>query len=90
MNKRLREADYLKTSELALAATLVHLGYPLDCLEPIDSQRLNFVFLRPEGGQDIDQIIQGFWSDTITVSPKRYFYILKELKSRIFAERRRV
>ncbi len=91
MSKRLREKDFVKTSELSLAAALVYLGYPLDCLEPVDSQRLNFVFLKPEGyAEDVDQIIQNFWSDNISVSPKRYFYILKELKSRVFAERRRV
>lgn len=91
MSTRLREKDLIKTSELAIAATLIYFNYPLDCLEPLDGQRLNFVFLKPEGySEDIDQIIQGFWSDSVTVAPKRYFYILKELKSRVFAERRRV
>lgn len=87
MSTRLAEKDFAKFSELALAATLIYFGYPLDHLEPLDSQRLNFCFLRQEG---MDEVIQGFWADTISASPKRYFYILKELKSRVFDERRRV
>jgi len=85
MSKSLSENFYFKTSELSLAATLVYFGFPLDHLEAIGSQqRLSFVFPRKEG---IDNIIQDFWSDNASISPKRYFYILKELKSRIYAER---
>ncbi len=54
------------------------------------------IITRPQGGyrltyptKKVDKIIQEFWADTsLTVSPKRYFYILKELKSRIFEMRR--
>lgn len=79
------EKDYIKLSELALAATLIYCGYPLDHVEPLDPQRLNFCFNEDEG---INSVIQGFWADTISVSPKKYFYILRELKSRVFSERR--
>ena len=86
MSKTL-EKDYIKFSELSLAATLIYCGYPLDHLEPLDPQRLNFCFLKTAG---IDEVIQGFWDDasSVSVSPKKYFYILKELKSRVFSERR--
>lgn len=93
MSKR-SEKDYIKFSELSLAATLIYCGYPLDHLEPLDSQRLNFCFLKQDSnGQNsnnisIDEVIKGFWVDTISVSPKKYFYILRELKSQVFAERR--
>ena len=86
MSTRLSENELFKTSELALAATLLYFGFALDHLEPLEGQRLLLVFKRAER---IDDIIQGFWADTLSASPKRYFYVLKELKSRIFAERRR-
>lgn len=90
MSKTLIKDKFIKLSELSLAATLIYCGYPLDHLEPLDSQRLNFCFLKQnnQDGSGIDEIIQGFWADTVSVSPKKYFYILKELKSRIFSERR--
>ncbi len=85
MNKE--EKYYLKTSEISLAATLICYGFSLDHLDPTESNRLLFVFKR-NGNGDLDILIQAFWADTLTVSPKKYFYILKELKARVFAERR--
>jgi len=85
MNIPLSENDLFKTSELSLAATLLYFGYSLDHLEPLEGQRLLLIFKRTEG---IDEVIQNFWADQLSTSPKRYFYILKELKSRIFEARR--
>lgn len=88
MSTVLRETDFFKTSELPLAATLICCGFTLDHLETIDSHRLNFVFKRDD---EIDKVIQEFWADTsLVISPKRFFYVLKELKSRIYAERRQI
>ncbi len=80
----LNNQDHLKTSELSLAASLVYFGFPLSRLEPTDSRRLNFVFHLEKG---LDEIVQGYWADTLSVNPKRYFYTLKELKSRVVAQR---
>lgn len=89
MNKVLIEENLIRTSELAIAATLICFDFPLNHLEPIDSQRLSFVFqITEEKKSKVDEIIRDFWADNLQVSPKRYFYVLKELKSRIFAERR--
>ena len=88
MSTVLREEDFFKTSELSLAATLVCCGFYLDHLESLDPRRLNFVFKRDAA---IDKVIQEFWADTsLAISPKRFFYVLKELKSRIYAERRQI
>jgi len=85
-NEQLTETNTFETQELALATTLVCFGYPIFNLERVSNNKLSFVFNRDNG---IDEVIQGFWSDSISCSPKKYFYTLKEIKARIFSERGR-
>lgn len=82
--EQLTEVNTFETQELALATTLVCFGFPISELRKVSDRKLTFVFNRDSG---MDDVIQGFWSDSITCSPKRYFYTLKEIKSRIYSER---
>jgi len=84
--EQLTEVNTFETQELALATTLVCFGFPIFELRKISDRKLTFVFNRDSG---MDDVIQGFWTDSISCSPKRYFYTLKEIKSRIFSERNR-
>lgn len=86
MKKALKENDLFRSTEMPLVAMLVYFGYSIDRLQEIEPSKYSFVFIRAEG---LDTLVQQFWADSISVSPKKYFFALKEVKSRIFAEKRR-
>lgn len=83
MNKILEQIHFL-TTDMALAGTIVAVGYPLDHLENLDQKKVTFVFRKEP---NLDAIVQSFWNDSLTVNPKRYFYALKEIKSRLYNEK---
>lgn len=84
MEKIIQQPKSFRTSELGLAAALVCVGIPLDHLESVDNRRVGFVFLKRE---KLDKAIQDFWQGSLLVDAKKYFYALKEIKSRIYAEK---
>jgi len=82
IKKRLREDDTVATQELSLVAALLAWIFLLSQLiERILKKLLSF-FKYPRDSK----AIQTFWDDTGIVSPKKYFYALREAKSRIYAE----
>lgn len=83
IKKRLRETDTFVTQELSLVAALIAWDFPLISIDKSDFKKVIFVF---PNTPELHKAIQTFWSDTGTVTPKKYFYALREAKSRIYGE----
>lgn len=82
--RKLPEVQYFYTSELALSAALSCLGFQLISLQrqTTGNGRVNFTF---EQSDELNSAVEDYWSDTARVSPKKYFFSLRELKSRLWA-----
>ena len=72
---------YYTTSDLALVAALVTWDFSIESIDKSDHKKVLFVFKETLPLKDH---IQFYWNDTKLLSPKRYFSILKEVKSRIY------
>jgi hypothetical protein len=74
--------DLFRTSDLALSAALVALGF---CLEAVEKEypKSTFIFKRSEA---LDEAIQGFWASSLRIEPKTYFNSVKEVKSRLYSQ----
>lgn len=79
INKQLQELEFAST-ELSLVAALVLWGFRI---EAIDRTELSRVVFHLKRSSDLDSAVQAFWANTARVSPKDYFQVLRELKSRI-------
>ncbi len=75
--------DYFNTFDLGLSAALVSLGFPIDHLDKSNARKVEFVFLRVDG---LDQAIQSYWSNSLSVSALSYFNATKMIKNRIYSE----
>lgn len=73
--------NYYSTSDLSLAATLLCLGYKLEALDRHDSRRAVFIFNRDKA---LDNFLEAYWGDNLTVNPRTYFDALKSLKTRLY------
>lgn len=77
--------NYYKANDLALSATLVCLGFSIDHLEPVDENKVNFVF------QDSDSLqiaVRNYYTDQVAINPKWYFFALRDVKQRLWSDRR--
>lgn len=72
------------TSDLNLASVLVTLGYQLLGLDRSQPRRVQFLFAQVQG---IENVINDYWDDKITLPPQRLFAAQKKLKNRLYAER---
>jgi len=79
--------NYFKVNDLALSATLVCLGFPIDHLEPLEEGKVNFVF---QDSELLKAAINNYYTDQITVNPKWYFYALRDVKQRLWSDKRQV
>jgi len=74
--------NYFLTSDLGLASSLVTVGYTVESLDRSDPQKIQFIFDRKN---NIDDVIQAYWSHELSVSPLAYFNNVKMLKNRIYS-----
>ena len=70
------------TSDLTLSSTLLYLGFPIEALNRLDPQRVEFHF---SNKFDLHKAIKSFHKGEIQVEPKRYFACIKEIKNRIYS-----
>lgn len=70
-----------QTSTLNLAATL-SLFFPLIRVD-YQGKRATFVF---EDSPELQQTIQAYWDDTLSVPPQKLLVTVKQLKSRVFEQ----
>lgn len=69
-----------ETSELPLCAALIYHGHTIDAIDKRDPSRVVFCF--PQS-QSLVDAIQEYWAGNMSVEPKRFWSIQRELKSRI-------
>lgn len=75
--------NQFRTYDLALASALVSRGFSLAGIERTShGGRSSFIFDRNE---ELDQVIQAYWSDRLQVNPKAYFDVLKHIKTRLYS-----
>jgi len=80
------DESQFRTFDLALASALVANGYTISAIERTQyGGKSSFIFDRTSG---LDQVIQAYWADGLTVNPKAYFDVLKHIKTRIYSEAR--
>ena len=77
------ENEKFNTSDLALAATLVELGYSLEQLDRANPRRVSFVFADSVA---LSAAVNEYWYDQLSVNPRTYFSSLKNLKARLYSE----
>jgi hypothetical protein len=77
----LNENDFMRTSDLPLAATL-YLFAPLAGIDKQNPQRAEFLF---ERNQELNQLIETYWRRELTVDPKAYFDALRAIKAHLYA-----
>lgn len=83
IKKRLREDDTFITQELSLVAALLAWNFPLASINKSNPGKVTFIF---SNTSELQKAIQTYWDDTGIVTPKKYFYALREAKSRIYGE----
>jgi len=71
----------VSTSDFDLSVTLICKGYNLETIDSQHNGKLVFVFKNNAG---ISDVVEGYWSNRITVSPLDFANARKNLKSRIF------
>ena len=74
--------QFYKTSDLALATTL-SLYSPVETTEFVGGKKVLFVFLK---SQELDKLINLYWSGELRVDPQQYFAQLKVIKTRIYSQ----
>lgn len=83
MKKQQKINDYFYTSDLALVSALVSWNFPIESINKTDPKKALFSFNKTT---QLEDHVQSYWNDTKLVSPKRYFSIIKEVKTRIYQE----
>lgn len=68
------------TTSLPLAAALA-LFFPVEGIDRTNPDRVAFIFKRDP---QLDLTIEGFWKNTLRVSPQAYFMQIKLLKTRLY------
>lgn len=71
------------TSDLALATTL-SLTFPIKYIDKSTSKRAEFVF---DNSTELNNFIEAFWKDELTIEPKQFFNQLRVIKARIYDKR---
>lgn len=80
---RIESSTSYRTSDLSLAATLVCVGFSIEAIDRTNSHRAEFVFERQE---QLDNVLSGFWSGSLTIAPRSYFQALREVKARLYGQ----
>ncbi|QQG43969.1 MAG: hypothetical protein HYW86_03845 [Candidatus Roizmanbacteria bacterium] len=81
IKKELREDDYFISQELSLVAALIAWDFPLIDIDKTNPKKMSFIFYN---SSKLQKAIQSYWNESVKVSPKKYFYALKDVKSRIY------
>lgn len=79
--KYIKENDCFETSDIALASAIYCKGGRVEAIDKTSPTRAVFLFERTS---DLDALVQGFWSHSLSVEPLAYFNSLKELKTRLY------
>lgn len=72
-----------RTSDFSLSCALITLGCKLENLDRTNHERIDFCF---NHSQQLDLLVQNFWSDSLQVNPRLFAMNHKLLKSRLRLE----
>ncbi len=79
----LKERDFYKTADLALASA-IFLFYPLEAIDRgPDSRKAYFLFKR---SPELDEFIESYWKGELKTEPQVYFQALRTIKARLYGE----
>jgi len=81
MTKILQEKDYFKTSDICLASALCCSGYQIEAIDRNEPPKAVFLIERDE---QLDSLIQLYFTHQLKVEPLSFFGFLKEIKTRIY------
>lgn len=83
MNPANSDNNYFESYDLGLCATLASLGHELFCLDKTSPGRVKFIFKRTE---NMDELVNEYWSGKLQVSARVMFDNIKMLKNRIYSD----
>lgn len=72
------------TSDLALATTL-SLQFPIEDIDRSNPRKAVFVFRR---SQALEELVDAFFTNEFKIAPQVYFNQLRDVKARLYAEKR--
>lgn len=75
--------DLFTTYDLGLSAALVAAGFHLETLDRSHPSRVLFIFLRND---QVDQAVNDYWGNDMTLPPQEYFNAMKSLKNQIYSQ----
>lgn len=81
MNESLKESDFYATSDLSLAATLQCYGYHIEAVDKNNPAKVIFLIRRDE---QLDTLVQMYFTHQLQVEPITFANALKEIKTRIY------
>jgi hypothetical protein len=82
MNQQTSSNTYV-TSDLALATT-ISLQFPIQDIDRSNPRKAVFVFLR---SPELEELVEGYFRNALKISPQTFFNQLRDIKSRLYAER---
>ena len=78
-----KPATYL-TSDLALATT-ISLNFPIEDIDRKNPRKAVFVFRR---SPELEALVDSYFTNQLKVSPQTFFNQLRDVKARLYAEKR--
>ena len=82
MNQQINSDTYI-TSDLALATT-ISLQFPIQDIDRSNPRKAVFVFLR---SPELEVLVESYFRNELKISPQTFFNQLRDIKSRLYAER---
>jgi len=76
-------SDTYVTSDLALATT-ISLQFPIQDIDRSNPRKAVFVFLR---SPELEELVEDYFRNELKISPQTFFNQLRDIKSRLYAER---
>lgn len=68
--------------DLDIASLLIAKSYELVFIDKISDNKATFVF---KNAKEMDDLIEGYWQDTVKVSPLKFTNARRSLKARLYA-----
>ena len=81
MTKTLKETDYYKSSDMILCAVLCCYGYQVDSIDKQNPSKVIFLIKRDD---QLDDLIQQYFTQQLSVEPTIFANYIKNLKTRIY------
>ena len=81
IKKGLKDTGIFISSELSLVAALVAWNFPIHSIDKSEFKKVSFIFQKTP---ELSRAVEAFWNETDYIAPKKYFYALREVKSRIY------